>query len=105
MQVARVPPPHLALTPRPPSVPIYVFACIVTICVGFYADRRGNRALINMFMISLGIAGYIILATSRLPGLSYFAIYLAAAGIYSCIPNTIGAWRACRVGQPAKHTR
>lgn len=71
------------------SVPIYVFACIVTIAVGFIADRKGNRALINMIMISIGIVGYIILAASRLPGLSYFAIYLAAAGIYPCIPNTI----------------
>ncbi|UZJ56119.1 hypothetical protein CBS101457_005439 [Exobasidium rhododendri] len=71
------------------SVPIYVFACLVTIGVGFYADRKGNRALINMVMISVGIAGYIILISSRLPGLSYFGIYLAAAGIYPCIPNTI----------------
>jgi hypothetical protein len=42
-----------------------------------------------MVMISIGLAGYIILAASRLPGLSYFAIYLSAAGIYPCIPNTI----------------
>lgn len=71
------------------SVPIYVFACIVTVVVGFTADRKGHRAFINMFMISIGIAGYIILAASRVPGLSYFAIYLSAAGIYPCIPNTV----------------
>lgn len=67
-----------------PSVPIYVFACIVTIGVGFFADRKGNRAVINMCMIAIGIVGYVILAASRTPGLSYFAIYLAAAGIYPC---------------------
>jgi hypothetical protein len=71
------------------SVPIYVFACIVTVGVGFFADRKGNRGMINMFMIAIGLVGYIILAVSRTPGLSYFAIYLAAAGIYPCIPNTI----------------
>lgn len=71
------------------SVPIYAFACIVTVAVGFFADRKGNRAFINMAMISIGIAGYVILIASRLPGLSYFGIYLAAAGIYPCIPNTI----------------
>jgi hypothetical protein len=70
-------------------VPIYIFACIVTVIVGFVADRKGNRGLINMIMISIGITGYVILAASRTPGLSYFAIYLAAAGIYPCIPNTI----------------
>lgn len=75
--------------PRLQSVPIYAFACIVTVIIGFVADRKGNRALINMGMISVGIAGYIILAASRVPGLSYFAIYLAAAGIYPCIPNTV----------------
>lgn len=71
------------------SVPIYAFACICTVVVGFYCDRKGNRAIMNMVMISIGITGYIILAASRIPGLSYFAIYLAAAGIYPCIPNTI----------------
>jgi MFS family permease len=71
------------------SVPIYAFACLITIAVGFFADRKGNRAMINCGMIAIGIVGYIILITSRLPGLSYFAIYLAAAGIYPCIPNTI----------------
>lgn len=71
------------------SVPIYAFACICTVALGFYCDRKGNRAIMNMVMISIGITGYIILAASRVPGLSYFAIYLAAAGIYPCIPNTI----------------
>lgn len=35
------------------------------------------------------MAGYIILIASRNYALSYFAIYLAAAGIYPLIPNTL----------------
>lgn len=39
----------------------------------------------------LAAAGYIILIASRNAGVSYFAVYLAACGIYSSIPNVI-AW-------------
>jgi hypothetical protein len=30
------------------TVPVYVFACIVTISAGFYADRKGRRGIQNM---------------------------------------------------------
>ncbi len=30
------------------TVPIYVFACIVTCIVGFFGDRRGQRGYLNM---------------------------------------------------------
>lgn len=74
------------------SVPIYVFACIVTVAVGFLADRYGRRALINLILIVVGIIGYAILIgvdPRQTPGASYFGIYLAAAGIYPLIANTI----------------
>ncbi|CEH16794.1 Permease of the major facilitator superfamily [Ceraceosorus bombacis] len=71
------------------SVPIYVIGCLVTILVGFVADRRGNRAMLNVLILGIGIAAYIVLAASRLTGLSYAFIYLAAIGIYPAIPNTI----------------
>jgi hypothetical protein len=35
------------------------------------------------------MTGYVILMASRNAGLSYFAIYLAASGIFPLIPNTI----------------
>ena len=37
------------------------------------------------------MAGYIILIASRTAGLSYFAVFLAACGIYPTIPNIV-AW-------------
>ncbi|EKM81780.1 hypothetical protein AGABI1DRAFT_126137 [Agaricus bisporus var. burnettii JB137-S8] len=73
------------------TVPVYVFACIVTCTVGFCADRYGNRGYFNMAFFCLGGAGYIILISSRNAALSYFAVYMATCGIYPVIPNTI-AW-------------
>lgn len=69
------------------------------------ADRMGTRILFNFIFLSIGAVGYIILGTpspppcapfadpdtvaSRNAALSYFAIYLAASGIFPLIPNTI----------------
>ncbi|KAL1693562.1 major facilitator superfamily domain-containing protein [Schizophyllum commune] len=60
------------------TVPVYVFACIVTCIVGFCADRYGNRGLFNIGFFILGAVGYIILIVSRSGALSYVGVYLAA---------------------------
>ncbi|KAF8075132.1 MFS general substrate transporter [Lyophyllum atratum] len=73
------------------TVPVYVFAGLVTCIVGYIADRVGHRGYFNIGFLCLGAAGYIILISSRKPALSYFAVYLATCGIYPVIPNTI-AW-------------
>ncbi|CDO73521.1 hypothetical protein BN946_scf185013.g156 [Trametes cinnabarina] len=73
------------------SVPVYVFACIMTIVMGFIGDRVKTRAWINLLLFGSGIAGYVILICSTNPALSYFAVYLAALSIYPTIPNTV-AW-------------
>ncbi|TFK39767.1 MFS general substrate transporter [Crucibulum laeve] len=73
------------------TVPVYVFACLVTCVVGFLADRWGRRGYFNLVFLCIGAAGYIILVASRNAALSYFAVYLATCGIYPVIPNTI-AW-------------
>jgi len=70
------------------SVPIYVFACILTCIVGYYADRIGNRGYFNLICLTIGMVGYVILIVSRNAALSYFAIYLAAAGIFPTIPTS-----------------
>ncbi|KIY49917.1 MFS general substrate transporter [Fistulina hepatica ATCC 64428] len=54
------------------SVPVYVFACIVTCFVGFAADRLGKRGYFNLSA-----------------ALSYFAVYLAAG--WRNIPSHL-AW-------------
>ena len=37
------------------TVPVYVFACLVTCAVGFLADRKGHRGIFNM-CVRLGFA-------------------------------------------------
>ncbi|KAK0239153.1 MFS general substrate transporter [Armillaria nabsnona] len=59
------------------TVPVYVFACIVTCAVGFFADRWGRRGYFNLVFLSLGAVGYIVLIASRSAAVSYFAVYLA----------------------------
>ncbi|PPQ68415.1 hypothetical protein CVT26_006087 [Gymnopilus dilepis] len=71
------------------TVPVYVFACIVTCAVGYFADRWGKRGYFNIVFFCIGAAGYVILIASRNPALSYFATYMATCGIYPIIPNTI----------------
>lgn len=73
------------------TVPVYVFACIVTCIVGFFSDRWGQRGYLNIIFFSLGAAGYIILIASRSAPLSYFAAFLATCGIFPVVPNTV-AW-------------
>jgi len=69
------------------TVPVYVLACISTCTVGFLADRWGQRGYLSFICLCTGGIGYIILVVSRNAALSYFAVYLAACGIYPGIPN------------------
>ncbi|OCB88609.1 MFS general substrate transporter [Sanghuangporus baumii] len=73
------------------SVPVYAWGCLVTLFVGFFGDRIGERAYLNMALFAGGMVGYIILIASRKPALSYFACFLGASGIYPLIPNSV-AW-------------
>lgn len=85
------------------SVPIYVWACILTIGVGFLADKQGHRIIYNFIFLALGAAGYIILIASRKAALSYFAIYLAAAGIYPLIRKLGSFFFFLRCPRSAEH--
>ncbi|KAE9381195.1 MFS nicotinic acid transporter-like protein [Stipitochalara longipes BDJ] len=71
------------------TVPPYAFAALLTIGVGYFADRTGQRGLCNIVIAPLGIAGFAILLSVENPHVKYFACYLAALGIYPCISNTI----------------
>ncbi|VDB99750.1 unnamed protein product [Peniophora sp. CBMAI 1063] len=73
------------------SVPAYVWGCILTCIVGFVGDRRGQRGYANLVLFGTGFIGYVILITSRSTGLSYFATFLAASGVFPTSPNTV-AW-------------
>lgn len=71
------------------SVPPYVCACILTIVVGYLADKYNKRGIFNIGTSLLGVLGFALLLGSRSIPLSYVATFLGALGIYPCIPNTI----------------
>jgi nitrate/nitrite transporter NarK len=96
------------------SVPPYAVAAVVTVAVGFIADRTGQRGTClcspislasrltarlgycNMVMSLFGIVGFAMLLGSGTPHVQYAGTFLGAMGIYPCIPNTI-TWTANNV--------
>jgi cyanate permease len=73
------------------SVPPYAAAAVMTILVGWYADRTRRRGLCNIFVSLLAIIGFSMLIGSQRPGVKYAGTFLGAMGIYPTIANTI-AW-------------
>ncbi|KAF2682170.1 MFS general substrate transporter [Lentithecium fluviatile CBS 122367] len=71
------------------SVPSYTAALVMTITVGWYADKSQKRGLCNLVMSSVAIVGFIMMLASNKPGVKYAGTYLVALGIYPTIPNTI----------------
>ncbi|KAJ6125354.1 hypothetical protein N7471_012671 [Penicillium samsonianum] len=71
------------------SVPPYAVAAVLTVCVGFYADRTRQRGLCNIATVLLAIVGFAMLIASSNPTVQYVAVFLGAAGIYPTIPNTL----------------
>ncbi|KAH0491160.1 hypothetical protein TgHK011_002602 [Trichoderma gracile] len=78
------------------SVPPYAAAAVATVVAGLYSDRIQRRAVFNIGISLVGIAGFIMLLASTNPGVQYAGTFLGAMGIYPCIPITI-AWVANNV--------
>ncbi|KAI0452763.1 major facilitator superfamily domain-containing protein, partial [Xylaria acuta] len=75
------------------SVPPYAAAAVLTVMIGFIADRTRQRGLCNIIVSVIGIIGFILLIASNDPAVKYAATFLGALGIYPCIANTI-TWMA-----------
>ena len=73
------------------TAPPFLFAFLMALLTTTIADRTQQRGLTLIFTSILGGSGYIILATVELVGVRYFAVFLAAAGVFSTIPNIL-AW-------------
>jgi nitrate/nitrite transporter NarK len=71
------------------TVPPYAAAAILTITIGFIADRTHQRGLCNIGVSFLGIVGFGMLLGSQDPHVKYAGTFLGALGIYPCIANTI----------------
>ncbi|KAH7401851.1 MFS nicotinic acid transporter-like protein Tna1 [Phaeosphaeria sp. MPI-PUGE-AT-0046c] len=78
------------------SVPPYALAAVVTVFIGWLADRTQQRGLCNIFMSLFGIVGFSMLLGSSTPGVQYAGTFLGALGIYPCIANTI-SWTSNNV--------
>lgn len=78
------------------SVPPYAAAAIVTVLIGWIADRTRQRGLCNIFISFFGIVGFAMLLGSSVPGVQYAGTFLGAIGIYPCIANTI-SWASNNV--------
>jgi hypothetical protein len=71
------------------SVPPYAVAAIMTVYIGYLADRTHQRGLCNMAVSVIGIVGFALLLSGASPGVQYAGTFLGALGIYPCISNTI----------------
>lgn len=78
------------------SVPPYAAAAILTVFIGWFADRTNRRGWCNICVSLLAIIGFCMLVGSTTPGVKYAGTFLGALGIYPCIANTI-SWTANNV--------
>lgn len=87
------------------TTPPYIFATCVCVFVGWMSDRFQKRFFSIMASYTLGLTGIIILWITvhykHLAGVSYFAIFLAAAG-YSAQAPIVGAWTSVNIPNPSK---
>ncbi|RHZ68014.1 hypothetical protein CDV55_107053 [Aspergillus turcosus] len=71
------------------SVPPFAAAAILTITVGYIADRTRQRGICNMAVSVLGMIGFSMLLGAESAGTRYVGVFLGAMGIYPAISNTI----------------
>ncbi|KFX95719.1 hypothetical protein V490_03700 [Pseudogymnoascus sp. VKM F-3557] len=71
------------------SAPPYFLSFLMCILTTWIADKTGQRGLMIIGLSLIGAAGYVILAAVTSTGVRYFAIYLAAAGIFPAIANIL----------------
>ncbi|KAK5163288.1 uncharacterized protein LTR77_010874 [Saxophila tyrrhenica] len=75
------------------TVPPYAVAAVLTIFVGFLADRTQQRGIYNLVCVSVAAVGFIMLLATPNHNVQYAGTFLAAAGIYPTIPNSL-SWAA-----------
>jgi MFS family permease len=87
------------------TTPPYIFATIVCVTVGYLSDKYQTRYKAIMAAYILGLTGLILLWITvhfkHISGVSYFAIFLAAAG-YAAQAPIVGAWTSVNVPNPSK---
>ncbi|EED18707.1 MFS transporter, putative [Talaromyces stipitatus ATCC 10500] len=78
------------------SVPPYAVAAVLTVAIGYIADRTRARGLCNIIVSIIGAIGFAMLLGAKTAGTRYAGVFLGAMGIYPCISNTI-SWTSNNV--------
>jgi predicted MFS family arabinose efflux permease len=71
------------------TAPPFFLSFLLVIATTYIADRTQQRGLMIATLTAIGGIGYVILATSHSTGAKYFAIFLAAGGIFPAIGNVL----------------
>jgi hypothetical protein len=71
------------------TAPPYFLSFIMCITTTYIADKTRQRGLMIITLSTIGGIGYAILATCQGTGVRYFAVYLAAAGVFPSISNIL----------------
>ncbi|KAF2233501.1 MFS general substrate transporter [Viridothelium virens] len=83
----------------PPYFAAFLFALVTT----YVADKTQQRGLMLMAISAIGGTGYVILAAATTVGVRYFAVFLAAAGVFSTVPNIL-AWTLNNQGNDSRRS-
>ncbi|KAI1175190.1 MFS general substrate transporter [Nemania sp. FL0916] len=83
------------------SAPPYFVAFIVCVTTTWIADRTRQRGAMIVGLSLVGGVGYVLLTTCKSVGVRYFAVFLAAAGVFSCIANIL-PWTLNNQGSDSK---
>lgn len=71
------------------TAPPYFVSFVMCIVTTWIADRTRQRGLVIIVLSIIASVGYVILATSHGVGIRYFAIFLAAIGVFPAISNIL----------------
>ncbi|KAI8628424.1 MFS general substrate transporter [Xylariaceae sp. FL1651] len=83
------------------SAPPYFLAFLVCVATTWIADKTQQRGLTIIGLSLVGGVGYVLLATCRSVAVRYFAVFLAAAGVFPCIANIL-PWTINNQGSDSK---
>jgi hypothetical protein len=80
---------YTSITAQGLTAPPYFLSFLLCLLTTWAADKTRQRGLMIIALSLMGATGYVILATVHSTGVRYFAIYLAAAGIFPAIANIL----------------
>lgn len=83
------------------GAPPYVLAAILMYATSWLGDKYKVRAIILVGNVTISIVGLPIMAFASSPGVMYFGVFIAVAGVNACIPacmayqanNIRGQWK------------